>query len=250
MERILNDLQIREYWYLMPMVSGDLQSTNLGTTLTDALIRVRQRQQQVVDDYNQHHDDSDTDRRNGPVIFLGMDSPETPLDEIEAIFTNKIDCLSLAFMCPAHDGGYGLLSVPPGIPADQVFAGVRWSDSLTAISQLKALSDAGVSTRLGRLMYDIDEPDDVHSLFKRLQVKGNVPQLSVDEVSLNTSLSLSSSSSSFDVLLSSSSFPGKEKTGNCYHTNKTLLEILRYNHDHTKHTNQPNQEKHSIFTDT
>lgn len=228
MEAILQKLQIAQHWSLMAMVApsspsaagggGDLQSSDLTVKLTDALVRVRGQQQEDHTHSNSHQ--NETIHRQGPVIFLGMDSPETPLDEIEGIFKkNLIDTVSssMAVLCPAQDGGYGMLSVPPGLRADQVFTGVRWSTSLTAVSQLKAMSDAGISTRIGRLMYDVDEPDDVQSLWKRLQLK-------TDDVP-------SSSSSSFDVLLCSSTFPGKEKTGDCPHTMKVLEEVFASNHN-------------------
>ena len=138
-------------WVLMPMMSSDLTSSSLGDKLMDSLQRVRE----LTDD-------------GSPVLFLGMDSPELPIDEIIRgleIASNKDR--PRAHLCPANDGGYGLLVLPSCAPTS-VFSGIRWSCALTAISQLKALSDAGIDVSIGRLMHDIDEPEDVRSLAKRL----------------------------------------------------------------------------------
>ena len=137
-----------------------------------------------------------------PIVFLGMDAPEIPSDEIvqaiqiaqtklvnsddiqshkgDASETNnrskKLENKTLnkvvgkAYLNPAHDGGYGMLCVPPHAPSS-IFEGVRWSSSLTAISQLKALTDHGVDVILGSLMNDIDEPDDLMNLAVRLCFK-------------------------------------------------------------------------------
>ena len=121
-----------------------LKSSHLGSLLQHALERARQRQ-------------------GGPVIFLGMDSPQVPVDEIAYALTHP----DQARLCPAADGGYGLLSVPAKCPAN-VFDGVRWSDPLTAVSQIKALTDLKITVNLGRLMHDVDEPTDVMDLAERL----------------------------------------------------------------------------------
>ena len=205
MEDLLESLQLLSQWELLPMISGDLKSSHLGAKLTDALRQARVRQKQ--------------DNFEGPAVFLGMDSPETPLDEIAAVFdpsssatTANNNSLSTAILCPADDGGYGMLSVPPTIATERVFAkGIRWSRSLTAVSQLKALTDAGVAVRLGRLMYDIDEPDDVHALVRRLSLEQRSNQHEQVEQD--------------DVLLRSSDVPGHERTSDCPCTQKVLREL-------------------------
>jgi hypothetical protein len=76
-------------------------------------------------------------------------------------------------MCPADDGGYGLLSVPRDAPSSHIFSGVRWSNKLTAVSQLKALSDCNIGISIGKMMNDIDEPGDVVRLAQRLMYSRN-----------------------------------------------------------------------------
>ena len=196
MESLLDGLGISSDWILLPMITGDLKSYDLGIKLTDALVRARLRQQEAG--------------WQGPVIFLGMDSPETPLDEIEAVFTNG-SSLSSAILCPAEDGGYGMLSVPYSIIPEKVFAGVRWSQSLTAVSQLKALSDAGISARIGRIMHDIDEPEDAHALASRLHNQSVVQAPTSNDES--------------DVLLLSSVSPGRERNSDCPRTRQVLKDL-------------------------
>ena len=171
-------------WILMPMLSGDnddddddgssndddnddWQSSDLGAKLASALRRVRQIAKQQQQQPEQH-------QPPGPVVFLGMDAPELPLDEIcAALLVSSPESTSTAVLCPASDGGYGMLSVPPNVDdahahAD-VFADMLWSHPLTDLCQIKALTDAGVtSTRIGKLMHDVDEPDDVAALAQRL----------------------------------------------------------------------------------
>lgn len=220
MESLLDELQIAvQEWILMPMSSGnDLQSSDLGAKLTDALIRARQQQQQLQSTV------TNDATKSGPVVFLGMDSPETPLEEIAAIFdetsassmSSSATTTTTATLLPADDGGYGMLSVPPQAPANIVFSGVRWSQSLTALSQLKALTDANIPVRIGRLMHDIDEPDDVRALVQRLQTKNS-----------STSTDASSSSAMLppnDNLLRSSSEPGHERTSDCPRTRQVLID--------------------------
>jgi len=151
MSLIVDDLKIKNSWILMPMLSDeDLSSSELGTKLKDALVRIRQQ----------------FGRKLG-VLFIGMDSPDIPLDEI---YNGLVYCSPIfekAFLCPTEDGGYGMIGVPHCAPL-QIFDGIRWSNKLTFVSQMKSLTDWGCSVVVGKLMYDVDEPVDVEMLVKRL----------------------------------------------------------------------------------
>lgn len=161
----------RNSWLLLPMESKvDLQSSDLGDLLEHALDRAREEQRRI--------DESDV----GPVVFLGMDSPVLPLEDIvsgltttssdDAATTTVTSTITRATLCPADDGGYGMLSVPATADSKQTFAGVQWSHSLTAVSQLKALTDQGIPIQIGTLMHDVDEPKDVQRLCERLGQQG------------------------------------------------------------------------------
>lgn len=134
-------------WLLLPMESKvDLVSSDLGDLLEHALDRARNLTKKSV-------------------IFLGMDSPVIPLDDIH----NAIMSPGEAFLCPADDGGYGMLSVPRLADSAKTFREIPWSQSLTAIAQTKALTDQGISVKIGSLMHDIDEPEDVQRLCERIR---------------------------------------------------------------------------------
>ena len=147
MHGLLHDLGISDNVDLLPMLHGDLYSQDLGYQLSNALHEARR-----------------ITTTSGNVMFLGMDSPELPIEELEEAFCHPTS----ATLCPSHDGGYGMLCVPRDAP-DAIFSNVLWSDPLTAVSQLKALTDCLVSVRLGRIMYDVDEPEDVQNLIENLQ---------------------------------------------------------------------------------
>ena len=133
-------------WTLLPMISQNLQSSNLGDLLEHALERAR-------------------DITSGSVVFLGMDSPVIPLDDVVRGLENR----SSALLCPADDGGYGMLCVPPNAPSDRIFRNMIWSESLTGMCQLKSLTDQGINVAIGTLMHDIDETEDVKKLCSRLR---------------------------------------------------------------------------------
>jgi glycosyltransferase A (GT-A) superfamily protein (DUF2064 family) len=151
MTSILQSLKIEECWTLMRvMSSSDLLSSNVGTVLADALERTRA--------LLLNHQEG-----KSVVVFLGMDAPEVPVEEIITALSTPTH----AVLCPAEDGGYGMLSVPPHAPCREIFQNIPWSQSLTALSQLKALTDANVEVRLGRLMHDVDDSEDVKKLAQR-----------------------------------------------------------------------------------
>lgn len=157
-------------WMLLPMLEGDLTSTDLGGKLEDALVRARKY------------------APNAGVVFLGMDAPMLNLDDIVLGLCNACPSrddvahnndspssftpTAAAMLCPADDGGYGMLCVPPNADHSTTFRGVYWSHPLTAISQVKALTDQNITVKIGKVMNDIDEPHDVEALCARLLTEG------------------------------------------------------------------------------
>jgi Uncharacterized protein conserved in bacteria (DUF2064) len=157
MMNILEDLEVTTQdgkcekgssgWILLPMESKvDLESSDLGDILEHALDRARNLTKEAV-------------------IFLGMDSPVLPLDDIRKAILSPGE----AYLCPADDGGYGMLSIPSQADPAKSFDEIPWSQSLTAMAQIKALTDQGINVKIGSLMYDIDEPDDVLQLCERIR---------------------------------------------------------------------------------
>lgn len=189
---VLRSLELDTVWYPMPMLVNssslkegsncpvsDLISSDLGDKLTNALINVRRlfnekMRQSIVNDNNGFISGGEEDIMNGndscgggAVVFLGMDSPEVIVEEIaSALQSAKQD--STTHICPAYDGGYGMICLPECVPPT-IFHGVIWSNPLTCISQLQALGRCGVrNIRVGQLMYDIDESKDILAFAQRL----------------------------------------------------------------------------------
>ena len=196
-------------WLLLPMTTNsskntktnknDLTSSDLGAKLSNALSTVQTILMSEgggcsgtwsIESLSSSHDDSTLNNTGGPVAFVGMDSPELPLDEIANAFqiassssiVNNDDSnsnnnshkkqkqnhlMGKAYLCPANDGGYGMLCVPSHTPSS-IFENMKWSHPLTAICQLKRISDYNINIKVGNFMYDIDEPNDVIELAKRL----------------------------------------------------------------------------------
>jgi hypothetical protein len=178
---------------------SDLISSDLGDKLTNALINVRSlfsqriRQSAVVANntccITGEEEDiivGNNSCGGGAVAFLGMDSPEVHVEEIASALLSATQD-STTHICPAYDGGYGMICIPESVPPT-VFHGVIWSHPLTCISQLQALGRCGVrNVRVGQLMYDIDESKDILAFAQRLcngrntkKYKGDVPPLPDD----------------------------------------------------------------------
>jgi hypothetical protein len=167
----------------VPMMKYESQSNNLSNILSN-VVRTGQ---------TRHSSNIPT-----TVILFGMDAPEIPMNEIYRILTTtsttrrpplpitstsvsqvSSSTTTTAFLCPAYDGGYAMLSIPPLNSLqimDSIFQSVSpyWSHPLTAITQIKALSDVGISTVIGPMVHDIDTPDDVLALIQRLKSKSKI----------------------------------------------------------------------------
>mmetsp|Transcript_41834 Transcript_41834/g.100842 ORF Transcript_41834/g.100842 Transcript_41834/m.100842 type:complete len:336 (+) Transcript_41834:153-1160(+) len=168
----------RRCWRLLPMISPNLQSSDLGDILQHALDRV------VKAPWNQNQEEQNTISTG--VVFLGMDSPEIALPDIVKGLQLALMVVDKdgeheasesrlpALLCPSDDGGYGMLCVPSTSVSKGIFQNVYWSHPLTAVSQLKALTDASIPVVLGQLMHDIDEPEDVTKLCQRLSSRAKI----------------------------------------------------------------------------
>jgi glycosyltransferase A (GT-A) superfamily protein (DUF2064 family) len=141
-------------WTLLEMEQATLQDTDLSRALTAASLTIV----------------SELFPDTSSLVFVGTDAPELRLEDLR-------DGLNMAsgkaLLCPAQDGGYGLLGVSVSNSnrhmLDALFRGVLWSHPLTALSQLRAAQLAGYGpVRLGPIMRDVDLPEDVTNLCQRL----------------------------------------------------------------------------------
>lgn len=145
---MLKKLNLHETWDAEPVATGTaMQDSGLTDILESALASARSRE------------------REGAVIFVGMDTPELPWAEVIAA-KNAAEMESNAYICPASDGGYTLLGLPPSA-REGSFEGVLWSDPRTCASQKMVLASNHVMTRNGGTYDDVDEPDDVVGLVRR-----------------------------------------------------------------------------------
>ena len=184
-EALARSLGVADAWRLLPVLeASDPSAADLGAVLGDATRRGR---------LEGPHDVAAT------VLLFGADSPELPLRALAAAAaaasapapppaasTASAPASSaaatsssasaaaagrhraVASICPAADGGYALLALPPAAEPSAVFSSVRWSARDTCLSQLAALSAAGIVCHVGETFADVDELSDLLALIGRL----------------------------------------------------------------------------------
>ena len=144
-----NDINNTE-WMLLPATqASDARSSDLSTLLSDAMARAR--------------------AASGcrKVVFIGSDCPDLPISSLCAALS-KCGEPHTASLFPALDGGYTLLALPAEAEEGTAFDGVHWSSTDTALSQLAALSRAGLRCHVGCTHEDVDELKDLRALHCRL----------------------------------------------------------------------------------
>jgi uncharacterized protein len=91
-------------------------------------------------------------------LILGSDSPGLPAAHVRALLASCADvCLG-----PVEDGGFYAIACSRTAPA--MFAGVRWSTSITLSDTLTAVRNCGLSVELGPAWFDVDRPEDLTRL--------------------------------------------------------------------------------------
>jgi uncharacterized protein len=119
-QALLHEAGAEELWELQPVASSvSLTAIDLTSVLRAALQDVR------------------LASTTGTAVFIGMDTPDLqPSCVLDAIAKGK---QGQAYICPANDGGYVLLGLPPAAPPE-VFDGVKWSCHSTCISQMGVIA--------------------------------------------------------------------------------------------------------------
>ena len=147
---LLAEHGVAEAWRLLPVMSkSDPRASNLGAILADGVRRVR------------------AACGCGRVAFLGSDCPELPLEAVVAAGRAAAEP-GIAAINPAADGGYTLIALPAGADETEAFAGVSWSAADTCLSQLAALTRAGMRCAIGPTYEDVDELPGLRALHARL----------------------------------------------------------------------------------
>jgi rSAM/selenodomain-associated transferase 1 len=105
-------------------------------------------------------------------ILLGSDTPDLPADFI----MRALACLTEADLVfgPARDGGFYLIGANAP-PLEELFKAVNWSAPDTLERTLANARRLGLSVSLLAQWDDVDEPDDVSRLAKRLEQSNAAP---------------------------------------------------------------------------
>jgi len=145
----LQQNDITEQWVLLPMIqSNELQSPDLGDKLVHA------------------HNTCTQWFGPGATAFVGMDTPQLPAAAVARALAEGRG--GRAFVCPATDGGYVLLGLPAGAPAEACFRGVRWSADTTCEDQVRAINAASIEVVTGDIYTDVDDAEDMEALISYL----------------------------------------------------------------------------------
>jgi hypothetical protein len=96
----------------------------------------------------------------GPLVLVGTDCPSLVRQDLQAAAA-ALDAADAA-LCPAEDGGYGLIAASRPLPA--LFEGVPWSTDDVTRATLARAAQAGLSVSVGRTIWDVDRPEDYDRL--------------------------------------------------------------------------------------
>lgn len=97
------------------------------------------------------------------IILVGTDCPELDAGRIRAAATllGSHD----AVIYPARDGGYVLLGLARTDPS--LFSDIAWSTGTVAATTIARIRALGWSLRVGDTLRDIDEPEDLQTMWSR-----------------------------------------------------------------------------------
>jgi hypothetical protein len=105
--------------------------------------------------------------RAAPVLFVGVDSPDVPAEELwraGALLTGGADVI----VGPTDDGGYWCLGLSPRVDAGRLLAGIPWSSGGEFAATVAAAREMGYSVAEAGRWDDVDRPDDLRRLARRL----------------------------------------------------------------------------------
>lgn len=110
------------------------------------------------------------------VTFMGMDCFDLTPERVQNSMHAVSECSGKAHMHPALDGGYVLLTVPLHCDAKTIFSEIAWSTNQTGKMQIQRLNAAGLTCDLGEELPDVDEPEDLETLWERHSSSSDFPR--------------------------------------------------------------------------
>ncbi len=130
--------------------------------------------------------------KTGRALLIGTDSPDLPreyLHEAERILRTHPTVLG-----PATDGGYTLIGMRSDVlddaSAKKLFRGVPWSSEETLYQTVQQFTLLGIAPKLLHPWWDVDEPEDLDALERRLRtadlVGGKAPSACAQFLGLRT----------------------------------------------------------------
>jgi hypothetical protein len=103
----------------------------------------------------------------GPLIFLGVDSPDVPLAFIDHVA--ELLASHDVVIAPADDGGYWAVALSQRVDAGKLFAGIEWSTGREGAQTLERARELGYNVALADQWTDVDRPADLSRLIERLR---------------------------------------------------------------------------------
>jgi uncharacterized protein len=100
----------------------------------------------------------------GPVVLIGSDSPDLPLEVVEQAFAALESCDVV--LGPAQDGGYYLVAAARSVPL--IFAGIAWGTDQVWPQTMAQLQAADCRWHELPGWYDVDDEQGLRALLIRL----------------------------------------------------------------------------------
>ncbi len=106
-------------------------------------------------------------------VCLGSDCPEASGGHVRHALA-ALDGGADVALCPSADGGYGLIAL--GRPCPEAFRGVPWSTDGVLAASRSAVEAAGRRLDLLERLDDVDRPEDLDGLARRLSDARRAPR--------------------------------------------------------------------------
>ncbi len=122
-----------------------------------------------------YHALADAARRFEAVAAVGSDHPELSPETVDEAFRRLADGADLV-LGPVPDGGYFLIGLRRGAVHRELFDGIAWSTETVLSETLARAVRLGLTTQLLPPGQDIDRPDDLRQLARRLTAEDGCPR--------------------------------------------------------------------------